>query len=304
MAREKKSSPSWGVVIFLLIVFWPVGLYFLFNKLSSDRVTTIGSGGKVLKVVGWVFIIMAVVYIVLGSSGEGITKSGETKGSETESSDVNSSEKISTELIALGAFFGVGGVLMLVSAKRKQIKSDRYRKYIAIVTNNRERQIDNIASAIPTTYDKAHNELQEMISKGFFEDAYIDESKREIIFTNRDINKTMEEQFSGNQPKADQMQFSQDLLNQMQFGEDLLNQIQLDEQQLKQQINGQKSNQQQYSKIHVTQTIITNQQPVTKEEKTPEKKGPRVVVCKNCGGNNKILDAEISECEYCGSPIE
>ena len=27
------------------------------------------------------------------------------------------------------------------------------------------------------------------------------------------------------------------------------------------------------------------------------------VICKNCGGNNEVIEGQVCECEYCGSPI-
>lgn len=282
MAREAKSSPSWGVVIFLLIIFWPVGLYLLFKKISTGD--TLGEG-KVLRVVGWMFIVIAIVYISLGESNLVVSENAENVESTIE------------VLRGVGSFFFIGGVIMIIMAKRKRTKANRYRKYIAIVENNRVRQIDSIASAFPTTYEKAHDDLQEMINKGFLEDAYIDESKREIVLVNSVTESNMAGQLQGNQPQYDQSQFIKDPLSQLLF----------EEQQLQQQlIRGQQPSKQssQYSQIHVSQTIITNQQPITEQKEPPKKKEPRVVICKNCGGNNKIIDGDIGECEYCGSPIE
>ncbi len=282
MAREAKSSPSWGVVIFLLIIFWPVGLYLLFKKISTGD--TLGEG-KVLRVVGWLFIVLAIIYISLSESNLVVSENGESIESTIE------------VLRGVGSFFFIGGGVMLFMARSKRTKTNRYRKYIAIVENNRVRQIDSIASAFPTTYEKAHNDLIEMINKGFFEGAYIDESKREIILVNSVTESNIAGQLQGNQPQYDQSQFIQDPLSQLLFAE----------QQLQQQlIKGQQPSKQSspYNQIHVSQTIITNQQPFTEPKEPPKKKEPRIVICKNCGGNNKILDGEVGECEYCGSPIK
>ncbi|WP_455715021.1 hypothetical protein [Anaerosporobacter sp.] len=279
MTRETKNSPSWGVVILLLILFWPVGLYLLHKKLTTDTAAIL-RGGKVLKVVGWVCIVLAVMYIVSGASGMETSESG---------------EELTTVFTTFGICIGIGGAIMLVFAKRRQTKANRFKKYIAIVSNNRVRKIDTIASSIPTTYEKAYADLLEMIYKGFFEGAYIDESKREIILETTNVNDATEQQFTENQAQNDSSQLNLDALSQMVFGE---------QQSLQQQFEELQSSQGQYNQIHVTQTIITNQQPSSKEEKPPEKKGPRIVVCKNCGGNNKIIDGEVSECECCGSPLE
>ena len=282
MAREAKNSPSWGVVIFLLIIFWPVGLYLLFKKISTGD--TLGEG-KVLRVLGWMFIVIAIVYFFLSESNLVVSENAESVESAIEA------------LRGVGSFFFIGGVIMLIMAKRKRKKANRYRKYITIVENNRVRQIDSIASAFPTTYEKAHDDLQEMINKGFLEDAYIDESKREIILVNSVAESNIAGQLQGNQPQYDQSQIIQDPLSQLLFAE----------QQLQQQlIKGQQPSKQssQYNQIHVSHTIFTNQQPFTEPKEPPKKKEPRIVICKNCGGNNKILDGEVGECEYCGSPIK
>lgn len=278
MAREAKSSPSWGVVIFLLIIFWPVGLYLLFKKISTGD--TLGEG-KVLRVVGWLFIVLAIIYISLSESNLVVSENGESIESTIE------------VLRGVGSFFFIGGGVMLFMARSKRTKTNRYRKYIAIVENNRVRQIDSIASAFPTTYEKAHNDLIEMINKGFFEGAYIDESKREIIFANS-ITDDLAAQLLDNLQQYTQSQLKQDLFGQNWFNEQLSSQKQ----------SSQMQTSQQFSQMHVNQTTITNQQPFTEQKESPKRKEPRVVICKNCGGNNKIIDGDIGECEYCGSPIE
>lgn len=238
MSKETKSSPPWGIVILLVIVFWPVGLYLLFKKLSTGRGDNLGEG-KGLRTTGIIFIVFAVIYFSMAGSSF---------------ADLENGESTVEALSVVGTVFGVGGVIMIISANRKRSRSNKYKKYIAIVTDNKVRKIDSIANAFPTTYEKAHNDLIEMINKGFFEGAYIDESKREIIYANS-------------------------------ITDDLAAQL--------------LENLQQY-----TQSQLTKQQPFTEQKEPPKKKEPRIVICKNCGGNNKIIDGDIGECEYCGSPIE
>jgi len=36
---------------------------------------------------------------------------------------------------------------------------------------------------------------------------------------------------------------------------------------------------------------------------TPPEAPPRVVLCRNCGANNKVPAWQTAECEYCGSPV-
>lgn len=48
---------------------------------------------------------------------------------------------------------------------------------------------------------------------------------------------------------------------------------------------------------------INNRESSFNNEVKEEKPKIKVVVCRNCGGNNTILDGEVSECEFCGSPL-
>jgi hypothetical protein len=34
---SNKKNLSWGWIIFWIIIFWPVGIFFLFKKLNDDK---------------------------------------------------------------------------------------------------------------------------------------------------------------------------------------------------------------------------------------------------------------------------
>lgn len=206
---ENKKSMSWGIVILVLIFFWPVGVYLLYRKLTSDRAAAL-KNSKILRNVGFVFLGFAVIYIFMGISGQ------------------------MDDAWTAAIFFGGGGAVLVYAAKRLKMTGEKFKKYINIVINNSETSIDNIAAAIPISYDKAAKDLQEMIDKGYFPSAYIDASNREIILPGH-IKQKSERNKSVNN---------------------------------------------------------NNQQAKVKS-----------VVCKNCGGNNEVIEGEVCECEYCGSPI-
>ena len=52
---------------------------------------------------------------------------------------------------------------------------------MAIIVNDQENMIDNIASATQIPYEIVKKDLQEMINKKYFTHAYINESTRELI---------------------------------------------------------------------------------------------------------------------------
>ncbi|MBO1912689.1 hypothetical protein J4G37_48795, partial [Microvirga sp. 3-52] len=70
-------------------------------------------------------------------------------------------------------FFVFLGLTLVYLGKKSSINADKYKKYIDIIVNKRVRSIATISSAIPVSHDIAIKDIQEMIHKGFFEDAYI-----------------------------------------------------------------------------------------------------------------------------------
>lgn len=206
---ENKKSMSWAIVILVLIFFWPVGVYLLYRKVTGDRASAL-KNSKILRNVGFVFLGFAIIYIFMVISGQ------------------------MDDAWTAAAFFGIGGGVLVYAAKRLKMTGEKFKKYINIVINNNQTSIDNIAAAIPISYDKAAKDLQEMINKGYFSNAYIDVSNREIILPSH----------------------------------------------MKQQSerNGSLKNNNEQAKV-------------------------KSVICKNCGGNNEVIEGQVCECEYCGSPI-
>lgn len=217
--KEKKST-SWGVIILVLIFFWPVGLFLLYRKITGDKEAAL-KNSKVLNIIGGVFLAFAIIYLLMAITGNLKTRDG--------SSAVKS-------LITAFLFFGGGGTFMIYTAKKMKVNSERLKKYIAIVINNNETSIDNIAAAIPTSYDKAIKELQKMIDNNYFKNAYIDVSEREIVLPKKNTQKE-------------------------------------------------------------TTSNIQRNSPINESE-------IKVVVCKNCGANNKVVEGQVCECEYCGSMLK
>ncbi len=106
------------------------------------------------------------------------------------------------EFLAGGLFLG-GGIAMLFGANRIRKKLKRFRKYAAIIGDAESMEVTTIASKIPTTYDKACKDLEDMISEGYFgPGAYLDVATSRFM-RNASVHveeKTPEpeEEFSGN----------------------------------------------------------------------------------------------------------
>lgn len=218
-SKNNKTQIPWAAVILLLIFFCPIGLYLLYLKLTGDKKNVLHNS-KILSTIGWVFIGCAMIYLLQALTGNLSIKDG--------ASPVPA-------MIILMAFFGGGGILFLYNAKKIRINAERYKKYNSIVKFQNKTLIDEIASAISIDYDHVVKDLQKMIDIGYFENAYINDVSREIVFEQ-----------------------TQNIQAQMHYQN--------------------------------TQSV-------------PTKSNNIVVTCKNCGANNTITVGEVSECEFCGSPL-
>ena len=165
----KKKSPSWVAIVIWFLLFWPVGIYFLWKRLSNDKAAAM-KNSKVLRVIGIIFIVMGVMMLAeIGNDAE-------------------------TALFGFAFYAGGGALIIWGSIKVKQ-SGERYKKYIDIVINQNQTTIDNIAAMMGLSYDQAAKGLQKMIDLGYFEGAYINQGEHEIVFSKKQqqvVNASME----------------------------------------------------------------------------------------------------------------
>lgn len=161
IAEKKTGLDSWTLIIILLVTFWPVGVYLLIRKLKVDRKASLSSGRKMM-VWGWIIVGMGVI------SWSTLIEDNWLSGT-------------------LGTlFFIFAGLTLVYYGKKSSVNAVRYKKYIDMVVNKKIRSIGTIASAIPVSHDIAIKELQEMIEKGFFENAYVNYTSDEIVLAEVD----------------------------------------------------------------------------------------------------------------------
>lgn len=154
---------SWPVIILALCIFWPVGIFLIIRRVSVDKKTAMGAG----KLIGGIgiasYCIAGIGFIACLSDGFG------------------------SDDIGMILFFGIAGfVLQKVSQKIKREAED-VKKYLSVIVNGNERQIDVIASSMGKSYDVAKNDIQKLISKGYLKNAYINEGTREVVLPNNNI---------------------------------------------------------------------------------------------------------------------
>lgn len=151
---------SWPVIILALCIFWPVGIFLIIKRVSVDKKTAMGAG----KLIGGIgiasYCIAGIGFIACLSDGFG------------------------SDDIGMILFFGIAGfALQKVSQKIKREAED-VKKYLSVIVNGNERQIDVIASSMGKSYDVAKNDIQKLINKGYLKNTYINEGTREIVLPN------------------------------------------------------------------------------------------------------------------------
>lgn len=162
MVNNESKWMSWNRIILLLVLFWPVGVYLLYKKVSLDK-SAVLKNSKTIKIVGIIFIVLSVIFSVMLITGE-----------------IEGSNSVVDDILTL-VFLVIGGVFMIYTSKKLQLQGEKFKKYISIVINNEETSIDNIASAMNVSYEEAVNDLKIMIDKGYFLNAYVDLGSREFV---------------------------------------------------------------------------------------------------------------------------
>ena len=155
---------SWPAIFIALCIFWPVGVYLIIKRVSLDKQTAMGAG-KIIGGIGTASYAIAILgFIVCAGSG-------------FESSDVTAM-----------MFFGIAGYVLKRLSKKIKKDAEEVRKYLAIIVNGKQTNLDVIASSIGKNYEITKSDVQELINKGYLKNAYIDESSRMVVMANNTVN--------------------------------------------------------------------------------------------------------------------
>lgn len=82
-------------------------------------------------------------------------------------------------------FVGVGSLLIAASMKRI-MRRNRFNQYVSLLSRNMNGSIPSLALSTRLPEEKVIKDLQKMINKNFFTDAYIDLNSKRIIFKNQE----------------------------------------------------------------------------------------------------------------------
>jgi hypothetical protein len=172
MAKQDRG-PSWIAITIGFILFWPVGLYLLIKKLTTDREAAVKRDSKI-PVLGWILLIFGVFFL---------------------SSYLSSSRNT---LFIWAVFFIFGGLLSLRAAKRGNLEGERFRSYINAIVNHGLVSIQDIAAFAQVREKTAVKDLKRMIGMGYFDHAHIDEKRGEIYLYQRQAHVNVSQRYYAN----------------------------------------------------------------------------------------------------------
>lgn len=161
----QKKSFSWGIIILLFILFFPIGIWMLVRKMSEEKANYTKNGKNLIKF-GVALFGVGILCLIMGLAGQLKTKDG----------TINAGS-----IIMLLTLFCGGGLFMAFKGNKFAKRGAKFSRYVAIVNESKDTLIDNIAAAYPTTYESAVSDLQMMIDSGYFLKAHIDLNKRELV---------------------------------------------------------------------------------------------------------------------------
>lgn len=174
---------SWPAIIIAFFFFWPIGFVLLIKRFSSDKTAAMRSSSAVLRVLGTVMVVFGVLGFAV------------------------SVDNIDAMTCVVVAFFVVGGILLLIKAKKIKTEGNEIRKYISIIVNHNVRDIDSISKAMGKTYEQAKADVQNLIDKGFLKNAYIDEHIKQVVLAsdslaNNAVNRAQEQARADLRPRV------------------------------------------------------------------------------------------------------
>ena len=148
---------SWPVIILALFIFWPVGVFLIVKRVTTDRRTAMGAG-KLIGVLGVCVYAFAALCLFAGCVAGDYGMA-----------------------IAIALMFGAAGFALKKISKKIITSANDVKQYLAVIVNGNVRQLDAIAAAVGKPYDVVRRDIGKMIDQGYLRNAYINEGMRELV---------------------------------------------------------------------------------------------------------------------------
>ena len=85
------------------------------------------------------------------------------------------------------------GVGLLIGGRQRNKKARRFRKYLALIGKRSSLSISSLAQAIPTTFQTAWNDLQDMLDEGYLPVGYLDMASGRLVLSDEGLQEDVPE---------------------------------------------------------------------------------------------------------------
>ncbi len=175
--RKISFAYSWTAIVLAFIFFFPLGIYLLIKRISigSQPVNTVViherysdgvpvqpvKDGKIMKIWAIVCCVLTVIYLIMLFI-----------------------EPERGPYLTAAVFFGVIGAVLMVISVKLQKKSDKIKKYSAVISSGIS-SLESIAEAMGNSYGETYRDLEDMIRSNILRGAYIDEKRKKLVTSNQ-----------------------------------------------------------------------------------------------------------------------
>ncbi|TVX88174.1 hypothetical protein [Paenibacillus agilis] len=269
-----KPSISNGIVIFFLIIFFPVGLLLLALRAIKHRNYTYQKASDLNIVAGIFFFIFALLSIVYFSDNS-----------------LGSFPDFATYMILVILFFLPGFSFYKASKRTKKELNTRFHLYHVYIHEQGITSIPHLAQNVSMNVPRVTNELERMSYLGMLPDLQIDSLTSQVIALREP------------EQKQEQKYEHQDSVSEPNGEEELHEQFE----EIFEQAFGQGPN----SSINISEGNISinvnygSGQPTsnTKPKSARKSNKPKTIACASCGAPATLKPGESKSCEYCRTPL-
>ena len=177
--------------------------------------------------------------------------------------------------------------------KTKKKLSKLNKKYKAIILDEGERKIDNIANIVGRDYNTTRQDIQSLINQEILKNAFINDIKREVMF--------MAASGNHNGCGAPNVHLHVSQISNASANPNTDNNINFSKQGSDNSCNHNNTDANSAATVTETETTTGNVHNAPGAVVIPSIR-PRVVVCPCCGANNVVV-GEVGQCEYCLAPL-
>jgi hypothetical protein len=160
MSTQRNSGVSWTVVIIMMILFWPIGVFLLISKLANDRTASFGAGAGIVRFIGYILLFFGVIILLV---------------------TISEPDMVGASIFA-SLIFILPGLWLLKKGRQVRAKGNINRRYIDMIINNQVREIPDLAHRMGLPQSVVMDDVQRMINGGMLGRARLNRELRIIQF--------------------------------------------------------------------------------------------------------------------------